>query len=240
MDKMAASEWVALISGFGGALLGAIVGGAVSWLLARQAANESRRRDGEQRLAAEKAAAVRTLLKVQQITNGTFTVAQVVREGVTDAQAKGLELWQVMKPHVGSKADVQIHAEDLAPFLDHLGSPFVDSITLAALRYEVLETTLSDYSARRARLGELLAPFTVLDMETGAGTTDVPEDQIAAVKTRVFELKDILRQLQDFAEHDLNANLALCGQITSYGAAKYGNFPKLQAPSAELFKSQPP
>ncbi|ANN59629.1 hypothetical protein A9174_24880 [Mesorhizobium loti NZP2037] len=222
---------MALISGFGGAFLGAVVGGAISWLLARQAANESRRRDGEQRLAAEKAAAVRTTLKVQQITNGTFTVAQLIRNAVVDAQAKGLELWQVMKPHIGSKADVKIGAEDLAPFLDTSGNSFVDSITLAALRYEVLETTLIDYSARRAKLGELLAPFTVMDMETGAGTTQVPPDQQAMIKTRVFELKDILQQLRDFAEVDLKANLALCDQVTSYGAAKYGNFPKLQTPA---------
>ncbi|MBZ9974575.1 hypothetical protein [Mesorhizobium sp. BR-1-1-10] len=233
MGQLAASEWVALISGFGGAVLGAVVGGAISWLLARQAAHESRRRDGEQRNAAEKAAAVRTTLKVQQITNGTFTVAQVIRKGVTDAQAQGLELWQVLRPHVGSKADVKINAEDLAPFLDPSGNPFVDSITLAALRYEVLETTLIDYSARRAKLGDLLAPYTVLDMETGAGTTEVPQDQQALVKTRVFELKDLLQQLRDFAEDDLKANLALCDHVTSYGAAKYGFFPKLQLPSAE-------
>ncbi|MER9840128.1 hypothetical protein NKJ59_02560 [Mesorhizobium australicum] len=230
---MAASDWVALISGFGGALLGAIIGGAISWLLARQAANESRRRDLDQRLAAEKAAAVRTTLKVQQITNGTFTIAQALRAAVTEAQAKGFELWQAMKPHVGRTADVQIYAEDLAPFLEARGNAFVDAITLSALRYGVLETTLTGYSARRARLGELMAPFTVIDMETGAGITAVPDDQIAVFHTRVFELKDILQQLQDFAEHDLQANLALCGQITSYGAAKYGNFPKLEAPPAE-------
>ncbi|TIQ85261.1 MAG: hypothetical protein E5X38_21260 [Mesorhizobium sp.] len=232
MGQLAAPEWVALISGFGGALLGAIVGGAISWLLARQAASESRRRDLEQRTAADKAAAVRTTLKVQQITNGTFTIAQLLRAAEMEASAKGLELWQVLKPHVGATADVKIYSEDLTPFLEARGNSFVDSITLAALRYGVLETTLADYSSRRTKLGELLAPFTAIDMETGAGITAVPEDQIAAVQTRVFELKDILQQLRDFAEHDLRANLVLCEQITSFGAVKFGTFPKLQAPSA--------
>lgn len=217
-----------LISGFGGAVIGAVVGGLISWLLARQAAGESRRRDSEQRFEADRAAAIRTMLKVQMITNGTYTIAKSLRNDAAVAVERGAALWEVVKPHIGSKVDIKIQAEDLSPFWDAAGNEFADSITLSSLRYDVLEETLADYSSRRARLGDLLATFNPeIDMETGSGNTQIPPGQIGVVKARVFELTDTLRQMQAFAEADLVANLKLCDQMTVYGVNKFGSFPKL-------------
>lgn len=211
------SDWVSLASGFGGALIGAIVGGAISLLLARQASAETLRRDEAERIAVEKLAAFRTMLKVQQISNGIHTTVNFIRDSIGKAHELGLsnkQMWEMVTPVVGlSNPSPTFEASDFTPFVSAGRADIIDRVNMLSARFDSMESSFRRYSERHLELQDFLSPFTTTVAETGISEAVIPPTHKGSTQVRAKQLNDLIRQVYQYGEADLKEAGLLCDEL---------------------------
>lgn len=117
------SDWFALISGFGGALLGATIGAVISWMTMRYSSKETARRDRDARRAAQRADALRMVVNVQMIHADVTSARRGIQECFDDAAEAGMneensDLWQRVPPLAIEPHKVSANASEIAPFIE--------------------------------------------------------------------------------------------------------------------------
>jgi gas vesicle protein len=116
------SDYLAFISGIGGALLGAGIGACVSFLTARQASKETTRRDVEARKAEQAASALRLVVNVQMMHADLTSTLRAINECIADSAREGLtaensRLWQRVPPIAVLPHDIALSAVEIAPYI---------------------------------------------------------------------------------------------------------------------------
>lgn len=222
IGSLSKADFATLLSGFGGAALG----GMVSWLLAKEAGRETLARDEAQRRANERAMALAIILKTQQIANGLFTLKKYFyksRQRANEAQRLARPMWETTKPVISpTPSRLRYDPAEFAPLIAAKRTDLVDRCNILALRYEVDETIITDYSVRRSAFHDLMGPYSELSGPDGLVTTSVP----AAMKNQFLmkgqELEDIIRQLYGNVVEDSREAQALCEELTSAFRKHFG------------------
>lgn len=101
------SEYVTLLSGFGGAVVGAAVSAVVSLLVAKQSANETLRRDLQTRAKDQQALALNLMIKSSLILSDIASIQQAIDESFSTAnehRLTHLPTWQRVLPIIGGHA----------------------------------------------------------------------------------------------------------------------------------------
>jgi hypothetical protein len=220
--KISQGDAATLLSGFGGAALG----GLVSWILAKQAGKETLRRDMEQRTAHDKSMALAVMLKTQQIANGLYTVKKYFyqsRRRANLANRISRPMWETTKPVISTTPSrLRYDPSEFGPLVAAQRPDLVDRCTLLALRYEVTETIINDYSTRRGTLHDLLAPHSQLSGADGLVITSVPPALRNVYTMKGKELEDIIRALFSSVLEDSNEAHNLCLELSKVFRDHFG------------------
>ncbi len=154
------SDWFALASGFGGALLGAVVGGCISYLLARQTNAETAKRDGASRLESKKGEALRLLIKSSLILSQVQATVTSIHRSLENANEHGMgvgPLWERMVPIIGSAPKYAVDASELSPFVEAKEYELVAEFIELVMQHDALNHSVELYSRLRMGLKELIS-----------------------------------------------------------------------------------
>jgi hypothetical protein len=204
---LSTTDWATLISGFGGALLGALIGAAASYVTARQAAAEGRSRDEAARTDLEQNAALRVILKTSNLANSIETIRGHVVNGIARANPDAMptrELWTFVQPTTPAmQRSVDFEANDFVFLLRHKQGDLIQRLMMLATRVAALEAGFDAYSGRRTEMQALLEDHTHYDNQQERFVTQVPVGLQQKTELRSIEmdnlLKDVLRNCYEYA-----------------------------------------
>ena len=151
-----------LIAGFGGAVLGAVIGAAVQYVTSSQQRDDVRSERLSEERERDLAAAFSCFIKASKIANETASVQMAMTEVIQEVDASGgarLPLWVKIKPLIGlPPRAVQFAIEDLAFLFKIRLSDCANTAEFLNTRYRVLLDALHQYNAFRAAITEELTP----------------------------------------------------------------------------------
>lgn len=195
-EALSSSAGSTLLAGFGGA----VVGGVVSYLLARQSSRETLRRDQDARLDLEHAAALRAMVTAMNLANRVYTLNGVLSEATGKAGADGP--WTTLKPVPKQRhAAPRFEATDFVPFIKSGAADLVHRCSLLADRVDSLESSFEAYSTTRLEVEEMAAKSTTFDA-AGMGNTVFSGEEAAIVRFKGRNMNLIIAEMADFAARD--------------------------------------
>jgi hypothetical protein len=137
-------------------VVGAVIGGAISWVQSRQTSKQTLQRDDQSRRAIIENNALSTLLKVQRIANSYHTHKMYFWSQLRAANASVTivpELWQILKSQVaGSEAGISFSAEELVPLQLAGHTDLINECALLAERLQVVERGMIEYTRLRREI----------------------------------------------------------------------------------------
>lgn len=151
-----------LVAGFGGAVLGAVIGAAVQYITSSQQRDDVRTDRLNEERERDLAAAFSCFIKASKISNETAGVQLAITEAIQEANTLGgekLPLWVKVKPLIGlPPTAVQFSIEDLAFLFKLRLSECANTAEFLNTRYRVLVEALLQYNALRAAIASELTP----------------------------------------------------------------------------------
>ncbi|MEQ8306677.1 MAG: hypothetical protein RIA09_08965 [Hoeflea sp.] len=195
------AEFATLVSGFGGALLGAVVGGMISWVLARQSAANTARRDKEARNQEQKAHALRLMVKASLVLSDVVAIKNSIDQSLSEANEKGLShypFWRRVLPIVSSYQTYPIEASELAPLMEAKANEIVYAATDMLMKHSILVAALERYSEKRGELKKIMKRHTAT--EDGVLTSALTEDEVAEMAPYEIELESLIKEVRSRLE----------------------------------------
>ncbi|MYM00375.1 hypothetical protein GR702_21835 [Novosphingobium sp. FGD1] len=211
-------EWVKdvvipLVSGIGGAVVGAGASYFASSRLAKLASDEVLARDKAARADQDKRAAHQVFVKLHAIANSIGSFQKQTLEMVAKADSDGnshMPLYQRLSPFAGIEREpsIEFSAEELAVYIGAKQADYVDDLLLLSRRYAACLASLDTFAKLKtdlhfetARLGQ-----TTRDAATGVSTTrmHLPPEVGNYIKVKAEEL-DLFAQ-------------GMCQLLTDYDA----------------------
>ncbi|KAB2753137.1 hypothetical protein [Brucella anthropi] len=206
------------ISAAGAAILGAIVGGFISWLVARQTASEARR-DAAQKEATElKAALLRVQLKVIQITNGLHTnrvMFRDARQKAADAGESSAPLWTLVQQTAGPTNVPRFEIDEFVPLVHDDGTNLIHRLNLLEDRYRATSDGLVAYSNLRAAFQEKFAQYTV-KRSKNTHITAIPRQKMQEATLRMQELDSLINQIEEYTNVDFEEAKRLVQEVNQF------------------------
>lgn len=207
-SALSVTEWTTLISGFGGALLGAAIGAAASYVTARHAAKETRLRDEAAQEDMERSAALRMMVKASNLANSIETMIGHVMKGVERDYHRAMpveRLWTYVQPTtMATRTPLEFEAADFVFLLKGNHGELINRSLMLATRVAALEAGFDAYSTLRTAMQSFLEDYTRFDSQLGASVTEVPKSMSNKVHLRSLEMdnliKDILRNAYEYKE----------------------------------------
>ncbi|WWT39996.1 hypothetical protein [Nostoc phage Nsp-JY10] len=229
LPDLSISDAATLISGFGGALLGAIAGGAVSAWLAKASADRAKAAENEARVSREAVHCLSVMLKAQEIADGCYTQRKYILNGLKLAEEKGaahLPKWQFVQQQASAPVNAPTFtSEELVPFIKGKKPELIDRCRLASRRYAVLEATIDLYGSKRAALQDLLVPYSTA-LPGGQIVTSLPASGTVDYKKAslmILELESLLQDIIKTVNEDFAVAKQLCDDVSSAIQEMYGS-----------------
>ncbi|MBM3090274.1 hypothetical protein GFB56_05530 [Ensifer sp. T173] len=205
---------VALWSGLGGAVLGALVSGVISWVLARQTSKQQLARDSEQRRETEKSQALKAVIKLQAILNALHDTKRTIDGMLTSAEEQGygdIDLWQKAMPISGlPKEPISFDPQDIVVLFAAQKHDIANDLTLMSSRWASLLENMKDYNRLRT---ELVHSIPTDRMEGDRGTFVLNAGQIAMFGPRMHVLNNLMAQVMENLEADLNNGFRVANEM---------------------------
>ncbi|MXP09629.1 hypothetical protein [Pseudoblastomonas halimionae] len=188
---------IPLVSGIGGAIVGAATSYFASSRLAKRASNEVLERDKAARMDQDKRAAHQVFVKLHAIANSLGSFQKQTSEMVKKADRDGnahMPIYQRLSPFAGIEREpsIEFSAEELAIYIGAKRADYADDLMLLSRRYAACLASLETFAKLKtelhfetARLGR-----TTRDAETGVSTTHmhVPAGVANYIKVKSEEL----------------------------------------------------
>lgn len=195
-------EWVKdvvipLVSGIGGAVVGAGASYLASSRLAKLAADEVLARDNAARTDQDKRAAHQVFVKLHAIANSLGSFQKQTLEMVAKADSDGnghMPLYQRLSPFAGIEREpsIEFSAEELAVYIGARRADFVDDLLLLSRRYAACLASLDTFAKLKTDLHFEMARLghTTRDSATGVSTTrmHLPAEVGNYIKVKTEEL----------------------------------------------------
>ena len=181
---MAPSDWVALASGFGGALLGAVVGGAIAWMIAKKERYERR-----------KAGAYRALLKASRMLSDFANIKSAIDDDIQKAELAGqkeAETWTKVTPLVGGFKPLTIELDDLVVFVEAKEYQIYDDMVQLEMHHSATCHAIDEYGRLRAEFRDIVPTHGGSGNTLYSGMTREVYDQ---VRVRMLEMNTLIESL---------------------------------------------
>ncbi|MEX6506964.1 hypothetical protein [Jiella sp. M17.18] len=224
--SLSTENWISLISGFGGAALGAIIGGASSLLLALLANRASQKTIAKQQKKNEQAIATQTVLKTIQVVNGIYTIRSEIDESIPKDHGGNIhrdDYWKFVLSRSGFGLGIPVFdASDFAPFLSKKAGDLAMRIMLLQQRYQSADAGFQEYSKKRSALQEIIEDYTVFDQRSGQHVTSVPPQLERRFAVRSQEINGLILQIYDDSGKSLEDGKKILSEAVAYCRDRYG------------------
>ncbi|UES40373.1 hypothetical protein [Roseibium aggregatum] len=190
-------ELISLISGLGGAIIGACVGGFISWLIARQAANLTLKRDEEARIKEQKSHALSLMIKASLVLADVVAIAKLIDQSLSTANENKLTnqpLWRRIVPTISHKQTFEVEAVELAPLMEAKANEIVYAATELFLQHATLITALEKYAILRGEMKKLIP--THLGTKDTVVVSALTESEVAALAPYELELESLISEVR--------------------------------------------
>ncbi|WAJ28035.1 hypothetical protein [Antarcticirhabdus aurantiaca] len=238
---LSTTDWATLISGFGGA----VVGGVIAYVIARQGSKEARRREitsaseakqreDERRLSEEKTAALRLMQKLSSLTNNFSTLVAHIERPLDEVHKRGEaigDLWMLVRP-TASMSHRRVHFEisDFLPLMSANKWELINRSTEISDWWTELSLSFDNYSKLRREMEEVLDPFAHVDPATGEIVTIIPAEARKSLRKREYVLENLIREIYDFSSEYLGKSKILGDNVSEEFLKMYGNeFPLIKS-----------
>ncbi|WEK03873.1 MAG: hypothetical protein P0Y65_17015 [Candidatus Devosia phytovorans] len=230
---LAASDWVAVGSGLGGALLGSLVAGIIAaWLqvkaadhahrLQMAAIDHSSKQHEIARIAAARDNAVRLMMRASQILVHIRATVDSLHRQLENANRYGLTghpMWARVPGIVGSTRLQLFEVDELAPFLEAHEFALVSRCVELGLQHEVLVASIDQYNRVRAKMKDLIPPDA---LEDGTLFDSDKEKVLARLVPYTAELNALMAQIKHRSETQLSRARELNVLIGERGEKLFG------------------
>jgi hypothetical protein len=204
-----------LTAGFGGAVLG----GFISWLLARQSSREVAKKDAEARVTEEKAIVLRTLLKMIQISNYLHTLHVFFEKSIN--QSNAIKLWMRIIPQTQNEADLpQFEANDFVPFIEMGQAEIVNRSMLLSSRANSLSAGFNQYVELRLAWQEWSARYTEGNPD-GTMSSAFSGRQQNVAQSKAIVMESLVQSIWKHLQVDRNDANALCRDISDIAVSRF-------------------
>jgi hypothetical protein len=210
LKEVQPTNYLPLVSGFGGAVLGSFC----SLLIANLTHNRQLVKEDNQRIEREKTAAIQTLLKITQIANSVYTIRGYFKEaGDIAAKESSTQrhLYRYMKPIIGfSVSSFDFTAEELTPYIKSKKANVVNAAYSLANRHAALCASMKEYITKDRELQSFAAPYLEVVPEHQMPEAKIPQDKVGpfqALECELSSLFTIMRQTSEDLARDANQTI---------------------------------
>lgn len=221
--------WTIGLTG-GAVILGAIIGAAISWIVAKQAARDNRKIAETVRRSGEEAATLRAITKIMELVNAAAGYHFQVEKEISEAKrqtGKDYEAWQVMVARVGRPHEVYITADDLIAFTRSRKFDYVTDLLHLVSQYNSMIFGFEAYSKRRDELNSMLTPDRI---DGRVGSMAATPEQMLKIAPYVIGVRDVADSLRQEAKEVYETSAVLAQRFGPI-VRSYFNDPKFPVPS---------
>jgi hypothetical protein len=149
----------AVVSAFGGTIIGAVLGGLISYQLQRQSLVATKALHDDDRKEVRKALGYRLLFKMIRLCSDLSQLGKPVNEAVSNARAQGKseEFWPLVLPILPMPDPIKFSAEEMALVLSLDNKLFNDMAALDDLHKNAI-ALFGLYAEKRTALTDTLRP----------------------------------------------------------------------------------
>jgi hypothetical protein len=180
---MTIQDWITIAVGFGGAVVGAIVGGFISSRQIRQAHDLQLQKDAADRETAEKAGLVAAQFQASLILTDVIATLRSIDESLELANERGLTsqpLFMRILPIIGNMETPHLDLHAIAPLVAARENDLVRAYIEAHAKHSVLRDALRRFDAVKQDLNERVSPY--MTFENGAPGLNMTDDRFAQLK----------------------------------------------------------
>lgn len=217
---LSSSDFATMLSGFGGAILGAVIGGTISWFQARQTAEAERNYKTYEKNKRLASALMQLQLKTLSLTNASFTIQSWIDTSVTEARNKGKdvsEIWKVVQATASIREGPRFDTEDFLPLVHEKGTPIINEVTMLSERYEASSHAARSFSRLKREFSEFSLPYCSLKPD-GQIQAFFPDEVQKTADIKTHEMEFLIRQIRREVEKDVEAGKAACRAIRAFAA----------------------
>jgi hypothetical protein len=192
--------WWAVFSTMGGAIVGSIIGGTISYVLQKRALQAAKEQRDADRFETRKALALSLFIKMIRVASDLHNLGKAVKECFDRAEKLGLvgAPFQIMMPVAPLREPIRFLPEELALVLSIDAKLFNEMGALDELHSGTV--ALFDlYGSKRTTLLERFGAT----MEGEVGTTGITEEQRKWLEPRAVELNGLVEAMRQRTEHDV-------------------------------------
>ncbi|MGA9796769.1 MAG: hypothetical protein WBQ17_14685 [Rhizomicrobium sp.] len=202
-------NWWLFGSTLAGAVVGAVVGGAFAYLLARKATRETLERDSKERIDRDKAAAFRLIVKISKIVSSFSTLKKHIDNAVVRAvEAKHAgDLWMLLEPLAPTSKRVDFEAEELSVLVPMNEYDLLNSLLILDDKHNIIMQAMEIYWVKRSEFGSTFGA----KMDGHRGVTDLVGKAAELAGPRIMELHDLAESLRA----NVNEYVSEASQIVS-------------------------
>ena len=219
--NMSPSDFATMISGFGGAILGAVIGGVISLRLAQQTANDAQRSAFIKETKELKAGLLQVQLKTLQLSNNFHTIKSAIDEGAKIAAVRDQPIWKFVRHSSGPNESVRFEPRDFVPLVHGDGTNLITGLSLLADRYQAASNGFREYSRLRAEFQEFSAPYTKLGPAGSMGSSTVymtsfPMNLSNIAELKASELDGLIMQIKSYVDQDIEDAKILTNKVNEF------------------------
>lgn len=205
---LSSTDAATLLSGFGGA----VIGGGISWLLARQTAREAQEKHERQRRDDEFAVATAASLKLVSITNGLYTLSNNFKRDL--AARPGLKPHEAIRPIAGMiKHTGPFLASDFPSLFKAGRGDLANRALQLEPRYRAIMAAIERYNEHHLALQGMWAPYRGTGPERGkAMRITGSEMQLSPIVLKMDVLDEMVTNIIDHVDADFAEAKALCDE----------------------------
>lgn len=217
------------------ALSGAALGGAISYLLARQTSKEALRRDQEARSAEQRGQLMNALFRALYIHADLGGTVAGIKESLQKSEDIGLNTpnrWARVSPIIGRAVAQPINPSELSALVEDKEFDLVGRYCELLMKHDALLQTQALYEKEWLEVSAMM-PSTVLP--TGALSSGLTEAQRLLLTPRFTRLNGMAISLEQLSGEHYAAATKVIQDIGTVGQRRFGkSFPKYRAvPDAE-------
>jgi hypothetical protein len=144
-----------LLSGFGGAVVGSLLAGAISWNLARQAGREAAIRDAAIKQDQQRAQAYRCLITAHRIASELISLKAMIDDSLRRANDLGMTAsptWTRVITPIGPFAAIEVDTHDLVVFMEAHEFEIVNDLIEVSMKHADINEAMKLYAQMRMQL----------------------------------------------------------------------------------------
>lgn len=173
-------------------MIGAVIGGAISLLLAKQSSKETVKRDAAAKRERQRAEAFRSLLNAQHIYSDLVGIQSLIHESLNQANEAGMVSmpnWTKVVAPVGVFERIPIDTNDLVIFMEAKEPDVINDLREISMQHATVCTAMKLYADLRTQLKDHMV---VEETKGNVHSSMLTADELKRLSPRFLEMESLL------------------------------------------------